>query len=227
MESKANTKLIAFVLIFVFILAGCKSKKYTDLPDFLAVYPYNRTALTTQEIEELDGILVEVNNWDFNLKENDGDYLLRQSTLLINGKTIPNETAHWIQFGTVNFSLIWEMPLQEGKYAVTYQLIDDTGFTHEYSWDFEIVSTSATASPPIIISPALSTLTLPVPASPTLTFSATPIPLTPMVENTSTPTPNPIVKKCLIVANQVPENMDSAGVAVLSNTNEDLTYLLL
>ena len=137
MKSKTITKFTTLVLMLVFVLAGCKSKKYADLPDFLAVYPYNGNIYTAHEL--LDGILVEVNNWDFNLKENDGDYLLMQSTLSVNGKIVPNETARWVQFGMVNFSLIWDMPLPEGKYAVTYQLIDDTGFTHEYSWDFEIV----------------------------------------------------------------------------------------
>ncbi|MCB9134879.1 MAG: PD40 domain-containing protein [Anaerolineales bacterium] len=222
---KTTKKFIALALMLVLIMAGCKSKKYTDLPDFLDVYPYNGATFTTQEVQELDGIVVEVNNWLIEEKEIDGDTLLMHSTLFINGKTISNEMARWVQFRGVSFSLVWEMPLPEGKYAVTYLLVDDTGFTHEYSWDFEIVTASETDSPPIIISPTLPIFTLPGPASPTPTFSATPIPLTPTVESTSTPPPNPIIKKCLIVANQVPENMDSAGVAVLSNTHEDLTYL--
>ncbi len=139
MESKATTKFMALVLMFVFTLAGCKGKKYTDLPDFLDVYPNNGATFTTQEVQALDGIVVEVNYWFIEEKEIDGDILLMHSTLFINGKTIPNETARWVQFRGVSFSLVWEMPLPEGKYTVTYQLIDDTGFTHEYSWDFEIV----------------------------------------------------------------------------------------
>lgn len=139
MKSKTITKFIALALMLVFVLAGCKSKKYADLPDFLEVYPYNGATFTTQEVQELDGIVVEVNYWLVEEKEIDGDTLQRHSTLLVNGKTIPNETARWVQFRGVSFSLVWEMPLPEGKYAVTYQLIDDTGFTHEYSWDFEIV----------------------------------------------------------------------------------------
>ncbi len=141
MGTKIIIKLAITILIIVITITGCKNKQYTELPDFLAVYPYNDATLTEQE--KLDGILVEVNNWDINLKENDGDYLLMQSTLSVNGKIVPNETARWVQFGMVNFSLIWDMPLPEGNYEVTYQLVDDDGFSHEYSWSFDIVKKQA------------------------------------------------------------------------------------